>query len=154
MLDVKQGELSWVVGTVYMEMPQKPNILDEITKEFWTVVPISKDKFADPEHDEITLEDDSGRLVLAGSVIKNQLIVTGCVIAVLGAETASGEFEVRDIIFPGLAPQIPRSISTSTSKRYIALISGLDISGSIHQGYETSLLIEYLMGELGSDPVC
>ena len=32
-LDVRQGELSWVVGTVYMDMPMKPNVLDDISKE-------------------------------------------------------------------------------------------------------------------------
>lgn len=32
-LDVRQGELSWVVGTVYMEMPLKPNILDDISRD-------------------------------------------------------------------------------------------------------------------------
>jgi DNA polymerase delta subunit 2 len=29
-LDVRQGELCWVTGTVYMELPLKPNILDDI----------------------------------------------------------------------------------------------------------------------------
>lgn len=33
MLDVRQGELSWVAGTVYMEMPLKPNILEDISKD-------------------------------------------------------------------------------------------------------------------------
>jgi DNA polymerase delta subunit 2 len=32
-LDVRQGELCWVVGTVYMEMNMKPNVLDDISKE-------------------------------------------------------------------------------------------------------------------------
>ena len=32
-LDVRQGELSWVAGTVYMDMPLKPNILDDISKD-------------------------------------------------------------------------------------------------------------------------
>lgn len=32
-LDVRQGELVWVVGTIYMEMPLKPNILDDISKD-------------------------------------------------------------------------------------------------------------------------
>jgi DNA polymerase delta subunit 2 len=32
-LDVRQGELCWMVGTVYMHMPMKPNVLDDITKE-------------------------------------------------------------------------------------------------------------------------
>jgi len=32
-LDVRQGELVWIVGTVYMQMPLKPNILDDISKD-------------------------------------------------------------------------------------------------------------------------
>lgn len=32
-LDVRQGELCWVAGTIYMEMPLKPNILDDISKD-------------------------------------------------------------------------------------------------------------------------
>ena len=32
-LDVRQGELVWVAGTVYMEMPLKPNILEDISKD-------------------------------------------------------------------------------------------------------------------------
>jgi DNA polymerase delta subunit 2 len=30
---VRQGELCWVVGTVFMELSMKPNVLDDITKE-------------------------------------------------------------------------------------------------------------------------
>lgn len=32
-LDVKKGELCWIMGTVYMEMPLKPNILEDIGKD-------------------------------------------------------------------------------------------------------------------------
>lgn len=32
-LDVRQGDLCWVAGTVYMDMPLKPNILDDISKD-------------------------------------------------------------------------------------------------------------------------
>jgi DNA polymerase delta subunit 2 len=32
-LDVRQGTLCWVVGTIYMDMPLKPNILDDISKD-------------------------------------------------------------------------------------------------------------------------
>lgn len=32
-LDVRQGELCWVVGTVYMEMSLKPNILEDVSKD-------------------------------------------------------------------------------------------------------------------------
>lgn len=33
MLDVRQGELCWVVGTVYMQTPLKPKVLEDISKE-------------------------------------------------------------------------------------------------------------------------
>lgn len=32
-LDVRQGEFCWVAGTVYRDMPLKPNILDDISKD-------------------------------------------------------------------------------------------------------------------------
>ena len=32
-LDVRQGELCWVVGTVYMDMSLKPNILEDVSKD-------------------------------------------------------------------------------------------------------------------------
>ena len=32
-LDIRQGELCWVVGTVYMDMSLKPNILEDVSKD-------------------------------------------------------------------------------------------------------------------------
>lgn len=32
-LDVRQGELCWVAGTVYMDMPLKPDILEDVSKD-------------------------------------------------------------------------------------------------------------------------
>jgi DNA polymerase delta subunit OB-fold domain len=32
-LDVEAGKLCYIIGTVYMDMPLKPNILEDITKE-------------------------------------------------------------------------------------------------------------------------
>ncbi len=32
-LDVRQGELCWVAGTVYMDMPLKPDVLEDVTKD-------------------------------------------------------------------------------------------------------------------------
>lgn len=37
-LDVRQGEICWVAGTVYMDMPLKPNILDDISKDVCSMV--------------------------------------------------------------------------------------------------------------------
>lgn len=32
-LEVQKGQLCWIVGTVYMEMALKPNILEDIGKD-------------------------------------------------------------------------------------------------------------------------
>lgn len=32
-LDVRQGELCWVTGTVYMDMSLKPSILEDVSKD-------------------------------------------------------------------------------------------------------------------------
>ena len=32
-LDVRQGELCWVAGTVYMDMPLKPDVMDDVSKD-------------------------------------------------------------------------------------------------------------------------
>jgi DNA polymerase delta subunit 2 len=37
-LDVRQGELCWVAGTVYMDMPLKPNILEDVSKDVGCIV--------------------------------------------------------------------------------------------------------------------
>ena len=33
LVDMETGELCWVTGTIYMDMPLKPNILNDITKD-------------------------------------------------------------------------------------------------------------------------
>jgi hypothetical protein len=32
-LDVRQGELGWVIGTVYMDLPLKPNVLEDLARD-------------------------------------------------------------------------------------------------------------------------
>lgn len=54
------------------------------------------------------LEDDSGRIRLVGDLLQTMHLVTGCIIAVMGTENASGELEVIDIKFPDLSPQPER----------------------------------------------
>ncbi len=34
-LDVRQGELVWVVGTIYMDLPLKPNILEDLARDVY-----------------------------------------------------------------------------------------------------------------------
>jgi DNA polymerase delta subunit 2 len=51
------------------------------------------------------LEDESGRIGLIGKILEDTPLVTGVIVGVLGAETSSGDFEVVDLCFPGMAPQ-------------------------------------------------
>ncbi|KAF8248078.1 hypothetical protein K440DRAFT_626676 [Wilcoxina mikolae CBS 423.85] len=152
-LDVRQGELCWVSGTIYMDMPLKPNILEDITKDHFVIPPPPREKYVDMGLDQTMLEDESGRLRLTGGVLESQELVTGVIVAVLGTETANGDFSVIDIKIPDLPSQKPiKSNNTTEARRKkIAIASGLGISGSIHEGLETHLLTEYLLGEAGGD---
>ncbi|KAI9818080.1 MAG: hypothetical protein M1827_000705 [Pycnora praestabilis] len=108
-LDVRQGELCWVAGTVYMEMPLKPNILDDISKDHWISAPPPRQKYLSPTgQDQLMLEDESGRLRLTGTTLQTEMLVTGCIIAVMGTENANGDFEVVDMKVPDLARQPER----------------------------------------------
>ncbi|KAK6334768.1 hypothetical protein TWF718_010215 [Orbilia javanica] len=151
-LDVRQGKLCWVVGTIYMDMPLKPNVLEDIAKDHFISAPLSRKKYRDVEKDQIMIEDESGRLRLSGSKIKTEDLVTGCVVAVMGTEASNGEFEVIDMALPELPDQTERPTPSAPSKdkNYVALLSGLDVTGNIHESIETHLLVEYLLGEAGS----
>ncbi|KAI2641640.1 DNA polymerase alpha/epsilon subunit B-domain-containing protein [Hypomontagnella submonticulosa] len=177
-LDIRQGELCWVAGTVYMDMPLKPNILEDVSKDRWLSAPISNKKYySEDGSDAVTLEDESGRIRLVGNVLNSVILVTGCIIAVMGSENVNGELEVIDLKFPDLAPQPDRwalskppttngsmkgaskpsikdedaEMTDSQSKGSggkIAIVSGLGFSGSdASHAIELSLLLEYLLGE-------
>ena len=112
------------------------------------------------------LEDDSGRVRLVGELLGSIPLVTGCIIAVMGTENSSGEFEIIDIKFPDLPPQPERwSISKPSasndnakgdvemtdgpsSRNKIAIVSGLSFSSAdASYAMELNLLQEYLLGE-------
>jgi DNA polymerase delta subunit 2 len=59
------------------------------------------------DQDKIFIEDESGRVEIVGKVISNENMVTGTVVGILGCETATGEFEVKQICFPEMGPQAP-----------------------------------------------
>jgi DNA polymerase delta subunit 2 len=162
-LDVRQGQLCWVAGTIYMDMPLKPNILEDIAKEHWIAGPPPRQSYYSNELEtQVMLEDESGRLRLAGAMLKNNLLVTGVIIAVLGTENANGDFEVLDMQIPNLPRQPQRwerdeAMSAAEGKmevdrknsdgKKIAFVSGLDISGTRADDLRLALLSEYLLGE-------
>ncbi|KAJ9630688.1 DNA polymerase delta small subunit Cdc1 [Taxawa tesnikishii (nom. ined.)] len=108
------------------------------------------------------LEDESGRLRLTGSFLDQVLLVTGCIVAVMGTENADGDFEVIDIQVPDLARQPQRwerdegdaavggkAVMQKKEKAgKIAIVSGLGISGDAGDTMTLDLLMEYLLGKL------
>ncbi|KAF2716500.1 hypothetical protein K431DRAFT_235231 [Polychaeton citri CBS 116435] len=165
-LDVRQGELCWVIGTVYMEMPLKPNVLDDIGKEHWIAAPPPRVKYTSGDGDQMMLEDESGRLRLTGGFLQGCFLVTGAIVAVLGTENKDGEFEVLDIRVPDLPRQPQRWESeqgqaavngTATSSQpggdsgKVAIVSGLGITGDAGDLLSLDLLMEYILGESLSD---
>lgn len=66
-------------------------------------------KFYSPD-DSIMLEDESGRIQLVGKRAIEARLVTGVIIAALGIETPTGEFEVVDICYAEMAPQPMRNV--------------------------------------------
>ncbi|EMC91503.1 hypothetical protein BAUCODRAFT_79984 [Baudoinia panamericana UAMH 10762] len=160
-LDVRQGELCWVAGTVYMEMPLKPNVLEDIGKEHWIAAPPPRIKYDSGIGLGIMLEDESGRLRLTGGFLHECLLVTGAIVAVVGTENKDGDFEVLDLRVPDLPRQPVRweledgngalngkatqEVRPTAGK--VAIVSGLAISGDEGDTLLLDLLLEYLLGE-------
>lgn len=115
------------------------------------------------------LEDESGRLRLIGTPVELSMLVTGCIIAVMGTENANGDFEVIDMKVPDLPRQPQRwerdegsaLLSNGTGKKRksdadgkrteggrVAIVSGLGISGDQADTMTIDLLMEYLLGEV------
>ncbi|KAH9985573.1 hypothetical protein BJV77DRAFT_1031940 [Russula vinacea] len=163
-LDVIKGQVCLIIGTVYMDMPLKPNVLEDIGLILRSTPsgPTPPDKIHSQD-DRVMLEDESGRIRLIGKVLEGTPLVTGVIVGVFGAETSSGDFEVIDLCFPGMAPlageddrmdtdDIPGTSTDSDSgaaNEYVAFISGLDIGSSPVSEAQTQVLVDYLTGACG-----
>lgn len=171
-LDVRQGQLCWVVGTIYLDMPLKPNVLDDIAHEQAIAVPPPREKYVNEDgEEEVHIEDESGRLRLVGTTLQTNMLVTGCIVAVMGTETANGDFEIIDMRIPDLARQPQRweredaeavAVNGSSKRKKesgksrqsggkVALVSGLGITGDVADTLKIDLLTEFLTGEMGTE---
>ncbi|KAF2665912.1 hypothetical protein BT63DRAFT_427704 [Microthyrium microscopicum] len=163
-LDVRQGELSWVIGTIFMDMKLKPNILDDIIKEAFIIAPPPRETYRNGDKgDRIVIEDESGRLPITGKFLHEFLLCTGCIVGILGTENKNGEFEVIDIKPADLPAQPPRwnlhnlslkeagekPIKAKKAKGKIAIVSGLAMDGHFSDVLLLDMLQEYLLGETG-----
>ncbi|CAO3693059.1 unnamed protein product [Umbelopsis ramanniana] len=149
-LDVQAGKLCYIIGTVYMDMPLKPNILEDITKENYIVSQPPPPKYVSADA-TVAMEDESGRVVLCGTRLQSENLVTGTIIAALGKENSYGEFEVVDICTPGLPDPnpTPRMEIDTPDNKYVALLSGLNFGAGGDSSIRLEMLLEYLTGELG-----
>ncbi|KAI8090635.1 DNA polymerase alpha/epsilon subunit B-domain-containing protein [Thamnidium elegans] len=147
-LDIQVGQLCYMIGTIYLEMPAKPNVMKNLQDENSIIRPSTPAKYKSDE-DIISLEDESGRVEISGTCLSKEFLVTGMVVGILGKEIASGAFEALDICLPGMADQDPLPEVKGDAK-YVALLSGLNIGGSNELEMRTELLSEFLTGELGS----
>jgi DNA polymerase delta subunit 2 len=109
------------------------------------------------------LEDESGRLRITGEAL-TEPYVTGCVLAALGTEQADGTFQVIATQYADLPRQPQRwerddSALAVTKKKApapkreksgkLAIVSGLEFTGSNDEDIALDLLLEYLTCEVG-----
>lgn len=110
------------------------------------------------------LEDESGRLRASCSSL-NDHFVTGCILAALGTEQANGTFEIIATQYADLPRQPERwegdDAQVSAAKKpqvqreksgKLAIISGLEITGTQDDDLSLDLLMEYLTGEASGAP--
>lgn len=156
-LDISSGQLCWVSGTIFSDMNNKLNILQDVEKGTDDVLPKIPDSYTNGnELPVVMLEDESGRAILNNDeFLKKNILVTGCIIAILGIEIQAGIFEIMDVVYPTLSPQkslilpSPPSQTNSTYGNKIAFISGLGIESEVNYDLKIELLKQYLSGELG-----
>ncbi|CAE6416351.1 unnamed protein product [Rhizoctonia solani] len=166
-LDVVKGQQCYIIGTVYMEMPLKANVLEDIAQDHaLAMIPPQSKRTSDK--DSVMLEDESGRVGLIGDILAGERLVTGINIAVLGSETDGGEFKAEEVVYPGLAPpsHVPNPTPNETS--YCAFLSGLRFGETTCTGptpaqpktssslshdpvAAMSLFLEWISGESGSE---
>lgn len=136
--------------------------------QHWISAPPPRAKYVSPTgQDQTMLEDESGRLRLVGATLQISMLVTGCIIAVMGTENANGDFDVIDLKYPDLPPQPQRRerdngsavLANRNGKRSVkaqdkqirggkvAIVSGLGINGDQADTLALDLFMEYLLGE-------
>lgn len=158
-LDAEAGTRALVIGTLFKDMKNKPNILDEINRDVLEHLTVTdeEEKKADSKYcgkgDALLLEDDSGRLALKipDGLADDDCLMTGVVVGALGQVNSSGELEVEGICLPGLPPQAAVPAAAAAGERYVALVSGLRVGADAHEMLPLQMLAEHLTGQLGDE---
>ncbi|PVV04289.1 hypothetical protein BB560_001214 [Smittium megazygosporum] len=150
--DALEGKKTALIGTIYLHQPNKPSILDEVSKSQWEDDTAFPDKYFS-DNDEIWLEDESGRILLDLSNLSDvPTIVTGMILAFLGTISVAGAFIVEDHMDSGLPIQKPiDSAYTKDGEKYIAFISGINSTISEPAYLQMKMLIDFLSGASSTD---
>ncbi|KAK8446900.1 hypothetical protein SEVIR_9G560300v4 [Setaria viridis] len=148
-LGLEEGKDCIIVGTLYKHMKLKPSILDEYSKERSAIPLVKPHNFMHPD-DHLVLEDESGRVTLAGA-IPPAAFVTGVVVALHGKETSAGNFLVEDVLEAGLPPQT--ALSCADEDKYVVFVSGLSVGSGTFNPLQFQLLIDHITGHLGDENV-
>ncbi|SCU79263.1 LAFA_0B01860g1_1 [Lachancea sp. 'fantastica'] len=146
-LDIQANEPCWCVGTIYCELKYKPNVLEEVVNDVYGAPDLVKSYTDADGTDEIMLEDESGRLLLVGDIVKAKPFVSGTVLGILGMEADAGSFQVLDVCYPVALPQPVFPKRPDAGK--VAIISGLNIRPDDPRlSIRLQLLQDYLTGDL------
>lgn len=150
-LDIENNKLCWVSGTVFSDMKNKLNILNDVENGTDDVLPENPQSYigatASSDLPLVMLEDELGRAILHNDgFLRKNVLVTGCIIAVLGIEVQAGVFEIMDVVYPTISPQKPLLGGTEGK---IAILSGLGLKNDTDYDLKAEILKEYLLGELG-----
>uniref|UniRef100_A0A0G4FN87 DNA polymerase delta subunit OB-fold domain-containing protein n=1 Tax=Chromera velia CCMP2878 TaxID=1169474 RepID=A0A0G4FN87_9ALVE len=143
-----------IIGTTYKNMTLKPSVFDSLAqKSKESVGAIPRKSFLSPD-DYIALEDETSRVRLSseGTELQRKLL-TGCVIAVRGALTDSGDFKVSDWTFAGAPIPLPLpKVTASTPPRppFVAFVSGLRLGCPSLRMQPLVLLRDFLFGTCAS----
>lgn len=153
-LDISSGQLCWVSGTIFSDMKNKLNILQDVENGVDDVLPKVPETYTLSDTKEmpvVMLEDESGRAILNNDdFLKRNILVTGCIVAILGIEIQAGIFEIMDVVFPSVSPQKPLTTPKKENSK-IAFVSGLQLCDEANHDIKIELLKQYLTGELGSN---
>lgn len=159
LVDLEKNERSIIIGTLYKEMPKKPNILKELADDDNNMISIqpvnTRDKYIDLENDQLILEDEVQRILLVDpedeaknkKIIKSNRFCTGLVVAFLGYENEDSKFVVEDYCFKDTP--YPSKPLENHSDKYLAFISGIELgSPTMNENlFKLQLLIDFLSGD-------
>jgi DNA polymerase delta subunit 2 len=159
LVNLDKSEKCVIIGTLYKEMKNKPNILKELADDengaFILQPVLNKDQKYIDQDDQLVLEDELQRIILIdapqSSIIKSNNLCTGLVVGILGLENENSKFEVEDLCFKETL-YYPIKNKPNNDK-YIVFISGLGLGDAkMNENlYKMQLFVDYLLGDFIED---